>query len=81
MSRPVITIGPNETIREAAQFLSRYQISSLPVVRDGSILGILHRNAVEKALHHGLERELVYEYMNPGVVFVTPDEPIEKVFA
>ncbi len=79
MSRPVITIGPNETIREAAQFLSRYQISSLPVVRDGSILGILHRNAVEKALHHGLERELVYEYMNPGVVFVTPDESIEKV--
>jgi len=79
MSRPVITIGPSQTISEAAKFLSRYQISSLPVVRDGSILGILHRDAVEKALHHGLERELVHEYMNPGVVFVTPDEPIEKV--
>ncbi len=79
MSRPVITIGPSRTIRDAAKFLSRYQISSLPVVRDGSILGILHRNAVEKALHHGLELERVYEYMNPGVVSVTPDESIEKV--
>jgi tRNA nucleotidyltransferase (CCA-adding enzyme) len=79
MSRPVITIGPNRTMGEAAKSLSRYQISSLPVVRDGSILGILHRNAVEKALHHGLELEPVHEYMNPGVVFVTPDEPIDRV--
>ena len=77
MSRPVITIGPDQTLGEAADFLSRYQISSLPVVRDGSILGIVHRNAVEKAVHHGLEKARVTDYMNPGVVFVTPQEPIE----
>lgn len=79
MSRPVITIAPDKTISEAAEYLSRYQISSLPVVSNGSILGILHRNAVEKALHHGLQRESVHEYMNPGIVYVTPDEPIERV--
>jgi len=78
MSRPVITIGPDQTLSEAADFLSRYQVSSLPVVRDGSILGIVHRNAVEKAVHHGLEKARVRDYMNPGVVFVTPREPIEK---
>ena len=54
MSRPVITIGPDKTIEKAAELFSRYQISSLPVVQDTSILGILHRNSVEKALHHGL---------------------------
>ncbi|MBI4962630.1 MAG: CBS domain-containing protein [Desulfomonile tiedjei] len=78
MSRPVITIGPDQTLGDAADFLSRYQVSSLPVVRDGSILGIVHRNAVEKAIHHGLEKAKVSDYMNPGVVFVTPQEPIEK---
>lgn len=79
MSRPVITIGPDQSIGEAKDFLSRYQVSSLPVVRDGTIMGILHRNAVEKAFHHGLDKAKVTEYMNPGVVFVTPQEPIEKV--
>jgi len=79
MSRPVITIEPDKTIGNAGQYLSRYQISSLPVVRNGAILGILHRNAVEKALHHGLEREPVRDYMNPGIIYVTPDESIERV--
>ncbi|MBI5252281.1 MAG: CBS domain-containing protein, partial [Desulfomonile tiedjei] len=79
MSRPVITIAPDKTIEEAAEFLNRYQVSSLPVVRDGSVLGILHRNAVEKAIHHELNSEPVHVYMNPGVVFVTPDDPIERV--
>jgi len=79
MSRPVITIAPEQTIERAAELLSRYQISSLPVVRDTSILGILHRNAVEKARHHGLEEALVSEYMNPGMVFVTPEQTIEQV--
>jgi tRNA nucleotidyltransferase (CCA-adding enzyme) len=79
MSRPVITIEPNKTISEAAEYLSRYQISSLPVVSNGSVLGILHRNAVEKALHHGLQKEPVHDYMNPGIVYVTPEESIERV--
>ena len=79
MSRPVITIEPHRSISEAAEFLSRYQVSSLPVVSGGSVLGILHRNAVEKAVHHGLKNEPVHDYMNPGAVFVTPDEPIERV--
>jgi tRNA nucleotidyltransferase (CCA-adding enzyme) len=79
MSHPVITIKPDQTINEAAEFLSRYQISSLPVANDGPVMGILHRNAVEKAVHHRLDRQTVQEYMNPGVVFVTPDEPIEQV--
>ncbi len=79
MSYPVISVEPDKTIGEAAEFLSRYQVSSLPVVADGTVQGILHRNAVEKALHHGLDKEKVRDYMNPGVVFVTPAEPIERV--
>jgi tRNA nucleotidyltransferase (CCA-adding enzyme) len=79
MSRPVITIDPLKTISEAAEFLSRYQVSSLPVVRDEAVIGILHRNAVEKAVHHGLNNEPVMDYMNPGAAFVAPDDSIEAV--
>jgi tRNA nucleotidyltransferase (CCA-adding enzyme) len=79
MSRPVISISRNRTMAEALEYLTRYQVSSLPVLENGTVLGILHRNAVEKAHHHGLDMQPVTDYMNPGVVFVTPDEPIEKV--
>ncbi|MDQ1240108.1 MAG: hypothetical protein QG577_2294 [Thermodesulfobacteriota bacterium] len=79
MSRPVIFLEPDKTISEAGEFLSRYQVSSLPVVSSGSVLGILHRNSVEKAVHHGLEHQSVTEYMNPGVPTVTSETPIEEV--
>jgi len=79
MTRPVVKIEPERSIAEAAEFLTRYQISSLPVVRNGRVLGILHRNAVEKAIQHNLQDQRVEDYMDPGVVFVTQDETIENV--
>ncbi len=79
MSRPVYTVRANQTIAEAGELLSRYQISSLPVMQNGSVLGIVHRNSVEKALHHGLQKEPVYEYMNPGIAFALSDDPIARV--
>ncbi|MCL5123138.1 MAG: CBS domain-containing protein [Deltaproteobacteria bacterium] len=79
MSRPVITIGPEQTIEEASELLSRYQVSSLPVEKNESLLGILHRSAVDRAKHHVLQDHPVSDFMNPGVVFVTPDESIDQV--
>jgi tRNA nucleotidyltransferase (CCA-adding enzyme) len=79
MSHPVIALEPHQTIGEAAVFLSRYQVSSLPVAGSEGILGILHRTAVDKAVHHGLDQHPVTDYMNPGAPTVTPDTPIEQV--
>ncbi len=79
MSKPVIALEPHQTIADAAVFLSRYQISSLPVAGPHGILGILHRASVDKAMHHGLDDHPVTDYMNPGAPSVTSDTPIEKV--
>ncbi len=79
MSRPVFTIDPDRTVEQAAEYLSRYQVSSLPVLQDGAILGILHRDSVEKARHHGLEESSVIDYMDPQAVSVQPDESIDRV--
>ena len=43
------------------------------------VMGVLHRQEVEKALHHGLERSSVVEFMDPEFVSVGPNEPIEAV--
>ncbi len=81
MSRPVITIEPDRNLEEAADYLNRYQVSSLPVVNNGKIEGILHRHAVDKALHHGLQQASVSEYMDPEFVSVSPHESIETVIS
>jgi tRNA nucleotidyltransferase (CCA-adding enzyme) len=79
MTRPVITIEPGRTISDAAEFLGRYQISSLPVVDSGKVLGMLHRQSVEKAVHHGLKTSLVADFMDSEVVWVGIHDPIENV--
>jgi CBS domain-containing protein len=49
-SRPVITIGPNDTVSAAVQKLSEYDYGSLPVCNDkGELVGIVtERDIVRK---------------------------------
>jgi len=79
MSRPVITIEPDVSLQAAAEILRRYHVSSLPVVSDGKVLGILHRYSVEKARHHGLEAAPVMDFVDPEIVSVAADASIEEV--
>lgn len=78
MSRPVYTVTLDQSIEESEGLLRQYQVSSLPVVSNGDVVGVLHRHSVEKAVHHGLEKARVSEYFNPGAVSVGPLAPIEK---
>lgn len=41
MTYDPVTIGPDESIREAAERLLEYQISGLPVVQDEHVVGII----------------------------------------
>lgn len=79
MSRPVITLGPDQKMGKASEVLSRYQVSSLPIVGESGVVGLLHREAVEKAIHHGLQDTLVEDYMDPDFVAVAPDDSIDAV--
>ncbi len=41
MRRPVLTVGPDATIGEAADLMLRNKIAGLPVVENGRVIGIL----------------------------------------
>ena len=43
MTSPVITIGPDELIPNAAAIMTRERINRLPVVEDGKLVGIITR--------------------------------------
>lgn len=41
MSRPVVSIQAESTLEEASQIMAKNNVSKLPVIKDGKLLGIL----------------------------------------
>ncbi len=50
MTKTVVTIGPNEEISRAAELMVKHDISRLPVVEEGRLLGIIDRHDALKGL-------------------------------
>ena len=79
--REVQTIGPNQTISEAVQKLSKYNRGSLPVVDEhGHLAGIItERDIVRKcfARADSCDAVKVKEIMTKEVVIGTPDDDAE----
>ncbi|MDY0398440.1 MAG: CBS domain-containing protein [Desulfuromonas thiophila] len=80
MTTPVRQVGAEQSLNEAAELLSRYHINAL-VVCDGAggLVGLLTRQTVERAVHHGLASVAVAEYMSREFGQVTPQTPLEQV--
>ncbi len=49
MTKPVITIGPDDTVEEAARLLLTHRIGGLPVVREGELVGIITETDILEA--------------------------------
>jgi tRNA nucleotidyltransferase (CCA-adding enzyme) len=50
-----------------------------PVVQEDRIVGLLTRQAVERAKRHRLEQRQVADVMDAGEAWVAPGDPVEKV--
>jgi len=79
MSRPVQTVEPDSLVAKAAERMKRTGYEGYPVVRDGRVVGLLTRRAVDRAMQHGMGSRPVERVMDQGEVFVTPDDPVEKL--
>jgi len=77
MSSPVKSLSKDATIRDAHQILIRYGISALPVVQDGQVFGILTRQVIDKAMHHGLSNVPAAEYMTTDFETVSSKDSLE----
>jgi tRNA nucleotidyltransferase (CCA-adding enzyme) len=79
MSRPVQTVTPDTRLSEAAERMRRTGHEGYPVVREGRVVGLLTRRGVDRGMQHGLGTRPVERVMDKGEVFVTPDDPVEKL--
>jgi signal-transduction protein with cAMP-binding, CBS, and nucleotidyltransferase domain len=51
MSKPLITVGPEATIYDAALIMTKYSIRRLPIVRDNTLLGIVTSTDLARRLY------------------------------
>lgn len=79
MVYPVKTIQPDRTLEEAGEILARYNLHVLPVLQGEKVVGLISKQVVEKATHHGLQASLVKEYMSTEFSVVSPETPFSKV--
>jgi len=74
LSQPVISAPLDTRIDDAHNLLTRYNITTLPVVSANDqpglapvVVGIITRRVIEKAIHHGLGHLPVAEYMTGNI--------------
>jgi tRNA nucleotidyltransferase (CCA-adding enzyme) len=64
------------TVAAAAERMARYGYEGFPVVRAGSVVGLLTRRAVDRALAHGMQHARVESVMEGGSVTVRPGDSV-----
>ncbi len=83
MSFPAITVPSETPLREVMELMRRYNINAAPAVKDETIVGVITRQVVDKAVYHGLGAAPVSDYMTTEFdsvsVATSLDEIREKV--
>lgn len=79
MVSPVKTIDLGETLDTASSLLTRYNINVAPVTDKGRIVGLISRQIIDRARHHGLKGEPVREYMTSEFATVRGTTPIHEI--
>lgn len=81
MSSPAITIDPYSTCKDAGKIMTRYNVNTLLVVdgENNAYEGYITRRVVEKVLFHQLSGQLVCEYMNSEIHFVSSDADVAEI--
>ncbi len=81
MTREIVTISPEASIREATDLLLQRHVSGLPVVDGaGKLVGILTEFALLAIAYDShVSEELVSQHMTSDVLTVNVNDPINKI--
>jgi len=77
MSVGAQTVRADERITSVVDRMQRTGHEGFPVVEEGRIVGLLTRNAVDRAMSHGMGHRRVREIMEAGEITVQPTDSIE----
>lgn len=79
MTRPVISIKWDSSIKEAEAMMTRYGVNVLPILREDKYVGLISREIVEKALFHGFGKGKSIDFATTDATTVSPNAPIREI--
>ncbi|MDY6966872.1 MAG: CBS domain-containing protein [Halobacteriota archaeon] len=79
MTRDPITIGPDESISDAARSIISHKIRRLPVVEDDKLIGILTTADIIRVIGDLDIKEPVEKFLNNGVIAIWDETPLSVV--
>ncbi len=79
MTRPVVSIQQDVTIKEAEAMMTRYGVNVLPVLREEQYAGLMSREVVEKALFHGFGKSKAMDFATTDSAKVAPGTAIREI--
>ena len=79
MSSPVKYVKAGATIEESRELLTRYNVNAMPVMEGDTMVGIISRRIVERALYHHLGQVPVTEYMHTEFMRADVHTPLADV--
>jgi len=75
----VHTLTPEATIRHADALMRRWGHEGFPVLERGTVVGVLRRQDVDKALHHGLGDAPARKFMRKGPITISPHDSVDRL--
>ena len=80
MSRDVVTIAPEATLKDAHEIFRKYDYNALPVVSGGRVVGIMTKLDLLRAFSFGTKfRRSNFWVMRTAVVSVSPNDKLQTV--
>jgi len=79
MSRGGQTLDAATTVSEAARRMQRTGFEGYPVVKEGRVVGLLTRRAIDRALNHKMGGRPIASIMEQGAITVAPDDAVDKL--
>ena len=79
MSREPQLLAPSVRVADAAERMQRFGHEGYPVVEDGSVVGLLTRRAVDRAMAHAMGGRPVSSVMEAGGVTVSPADSVQHL--
>ncbi|MFN2149174.1 MAG: CBS domain-containing protein, partial [Anaerolineales bacterium] len=79
MSRDPQLLDPAMPVEAAAEEMFRFGHEGYPVVREGRVVGLLTRRAVDRAMSHGMAGEPIERIMDAGHVVIHAGDSIHQL--
>ncbi len=81
MSAPVRTLDLSTRVQDAAEMLSRFGHSAMPVLHHGKPQGVISRRDLDRAVAHGRGNASIQGMVARRVEAVSPETPLSEIHA